>query len=302
MLVEIKNTTVKYGKLLVIDNLNWSLEKGENWAVLGPNGSGKSTLVNLILGDNLQAYANDIYLFGKRKGSGETVWDIKKKIGFVSSGLQIHYRKQILAHDVILSGFFDSIGLYRHATPEQQLIAQGWIETLGISEKSKKRFNQLSYGEKRLILIARAMVKSPPLLIMDEPCQGLDKENRKMIAWYQERNRLLTQVLFTRKRDMVKLYPCSWFDTNMLPLSCFVRKKPYFTLISARWWFFFKSWKVWMKKQDLKKTPGFDPTRNYPYFSGKFYPDRIKGSGYINKVAKWWWRTVGIPVDREAGK
>lgn len=181
VLVEIKNTTVKYGKLLVIDNLNWSLKKGENWAVLGPNGSGKSTLVNLILGDNLQAYANDIYLFGKRKGSGETVWDIKKKIGFVSSGLQIHYRKQILASDVILSGFFDSIGLYRHATPEQQLIAQGWIETLGISEKSKKRFNQLSYGEKRLILIARAMVKSPPLLIMDEPCQGLDKENRKMI-------------------------------------------------------------------------------------------------------------------------
>ena len=181
ILVEMKNTTVKYGDLLVLDRLNWVARAGENWAVLGPNGAGKSTLLNLIIGENPQAYANRIYLFGRRRGSGETIWEIKKNIAFVSSELQVRYRKKIRAYDVILSGFFDSIGLYRHATAKQHEIARQWVEDLGVGEKSERRFDRLSYGEKRLILIARAMVKSPILLILDEPCQGLDRENRRMV-------------------------------------------------------------------------------------------------------------------------
>ncbi len=181
VLVEMKQVTVKYGDLTVLDNLDWTLKTGENWTILGPNGSGKSTFLNLITGDNQQADANEIVSFGKRKGSGESVWDIKKKIGVASSQLQRHYRKKIRACDVILSGFFDSVGLYRSATPAQRSIAEKWMETIGMADRSQRLFDQFSYGEKRMILIARAMVKMPLLLILDEPCQGLDKENRQMM-------------------------------------------------------------------------------------------------------------------------
>lgn len=181
VLVKMEQVVVKYGDLLVLDKLDWKVRSGENWAVLGPNGSGKSTLLNLMMGDHPQAYANRIHLFGKRRGSGETIWEIKQNIALVSAQLQISYRKKIKAGDVILSGFFDSIGLHRQATASQREIADRWIDNLRISSLTHKVFQQLSYGEKRLILIARAMVKTPVLLILDEPCQGLDQSNRMMI-------------------------------------------------------------------------------------------------------------------------
>jgi len=181
VLIKLKQTTVRYGDLLVLDRLDWTMHAGENWAILGPNGSGKSTLLSLIVGDNLQSYSNEIYLFGNRKGSGETVWDIKKKIGIVSSELQIHYRKRIKVYDVVLSGFFDSIGLYRNAALQQYAAARRWLEILGIPDKAEQRFDKLSYGERRMVLVARAMVKSPTILVLDEPCQGLDAANRQMV-------------------------------------------------------------------------------------------------------------------------
>jgi len=181
VLIEMKDTTVKYNDLVVLDQLNWSMKKGENWAVLGPNGSGKSTIVKLILGDNLQGYANQVMLFEKRKGSGETLWEIKKHIGAVSSELQVQYRKKMSAYDVIASGFYDSIGLYQYPTPKQKAIVDGWIELLKIGDISNQPYHQLSYGQKRMILLARAMLKSPALLIMDEPCHGLDILNRRRI-------------------------------------------------------------------------------------------------------------------------
>jgi len=181
VLIRMKQATVRYGDLLVLDRLDWTMRAGENWAILGPNGSGKSTLLNLIVGDNLQSYSNEIYLFGSRKGSGETVWDIKRKIGMVSSELQIHYRKRIQVYDVVLSGFFDSIGLYRNATLPQYAAARRWLEIMEIPDKAGQRFDKLSYGERRMVLVARAMVKSPAILILDEPCQGLDAANRRMV-------------------------------------------------------------------------------------------------------------------------
>ncbi|MEM4720980.1 MAG: ATP-binding cassette domain-containing protein [Candidatus Methanomethylicaceae archaeon] len=181
VLIEMKDTTVHYNGRIVLDRLNWVMRRGENWAILGPNGSGKSTIVKLILGENLQGYSNQITLLGKKKGSGETLWEIKKWIGAVSSELQIQYRKKMSAYDVIASGFYDSIGLYQYPSPKEKAIVNQWIELLNLEEISKMPFHQLSYGQKRMILIARAMVKSPILLILDEPCHGLDLINRKWV-------------------------------------------------------------------------------------------------------------------------
>jgi len=180
-LIRMRNVNVHYGEKVVLKNFYWSVEQGENWKIVGPNGSGKSTLLSLICGDNLQAYANEIYLFGRRRGTGESIWDIKQKIGFVSSEFQVRYRQPVTALKVVLSGFFDSIGYYRPASVTQKERALSLMELLEITNLADLDFTRLSYGQQRLILIARAMIKSPPLLILDEPCQGLDRTNRNRV-------------------------------------------------------------------------------------------------------------------------
>ena len=181
VLVSMDDVTVKYENTIILDGLNWTMKSGENWVILGPNGCGKTTLLNLVTGDNPQAYANKIYLFGKRRGSGESIWDIKSRTGIVSSEFHIRYRKPITAFEVVLSGFFDSVGLYRNASIEQKENAEHWLEVLGIADKSDRIFNQLSYGGQRMLLLARSLVKMPQILILDEPYQGLDRINRGRI-------------------------------------------------------------------------------------------------------------------------
>jgi molybdate transport system ATP-binding protein len=178
VLIRMKDTTVRYKDVVVLERVNWTVRQGENWMILGPNGAGKTTMLKLILGENLQGYANEIYLFGRRKGSGENIWDIKRNIGFISSELQAHYPTHLSAFDVVCSGFFDSIGLFRLCSDEQKDTARAWIHTLGIASLTDQYFGQLSHGQRRLVLIARAMVKSPVLLMLDEPCDGLDMANR----------------------------------------------------------------------------------------------------------------------------
>ncbi len=181
VLVEMKNTTVRYRDVVVLNRINWKMKTGENWAISGPNGAGKTTLLSLIAGENLQAYANEVYLFGTRRGSGESIWEIKEQIGIISSEFQIRYRRPIRVLDVVLSGFFDSVGLFRHGTAQQREMAKQWTRFIHMAEREDTPFSQLSYGEQRLVLLARAMVKVPLLLILDEPCQGLDRINRRMI-------------------------------------------------------------------------------------------------------------------------
>ena len=198
VLVAMKKIYISYNGVPVLRNIDWKIKKGEHWALVGPNGSGKTTLLSLILGDNPQAYANDITLFGRRKGTGESIWEVKQKIGFVSPELHLHFPLDISGFDAVCSGFFDSVGLYRRCSQEQRQIAGLWMENLGLSKYSETMFDKLSDGTQRLILIARALVKQPLLLIMDEPCQGLDQENRNRVLNLVDSigNQLGTTVIF----------------------------------------------------------------------------------------------------------
>jgi molybdate transport system ATP-binding protein len=180
-LIAMKNVEVRYGEKCVLTRFDWTVAPGEHWRISGPNGAGKSTLLSLVSGDNSQAYANDISLFGIKRGSGESVWDIKKRIGMVSTALQQDYRVGVTVRIVVISGFFDSIGVYNQYSKRQMEIALDWLEMLHMEKHIDTPFRNLSYGEQRLVLLARAMVKQPDLLILDEPCQGLDDINREMV-------------------------------------------------------------------------------------------------------------------------
>jgi molybdate transport system ATP-binding protein len=147
----------------------------------GPNGSGKSTLLELITGDHPQAYCNDLHLFGRRRGSGETVWDIKKNVGLVSARLHRDYRVGGSVEDVLVSGLFDSIGVYQPREPSHVARAHAWLAWLDLGVPPSAPFRALSFGQQRLVLIARAAIKVPPLVVMDEPTSGLDPDNRARV-------------------------------------------------------------------------------------------------------------------------
>jgi molybdate transport system ATP-binding protein len=181
VLIEMKGVMVRYGSVLVLNDFNWTVRENENWAILGPNGAGKTTILRLILGDNPQSYANEITLFGRKKGTGETIWDIKKHIGVVSSDLHAQYYGKTSALEIVCSGFFDSIGLYRSCSLQQKRAAGDWLGLMGAGDLPNKTFDHLSFGQRQLILLARAMVKNPRLLVLDEPCDGLDADNRRKL-------------------------------------------------------------------------------------------------------------------------
>ncbi len=180
-LVTMKNGRIAYGDTVIFDQLSWQINPGEHWQVSGANGSGKTCLLNLITGDHPQCYVNDIQIFGMQRGQGETIWDIKQHIGYVSSALQWEYKVSVSVRNAIISGFYDSIGIYQQYSDEQKNIANQWLALLGLDAYADRPFNQLSFGDQRLVLIARAMVKHPPLLILDEPCLGLDDINRQLV-------------------------------------------------------------------------------------------------------------------------
>ncbi|NJX16335.1 ATP-binding cassette domain-containing protein [Tamlana crocina] len=181
-LVKFNKVNVAYGGRTIVKDICWEIKPGEFWQLVGPNGSGKSTLLTLISGDNPKAYNQDILLFGMKKGTGETVWDIKSNIGHYTSEMLRGFRRLDSIEKMILSGFFDSIGLYKYPTERQIHIAHQWLKLIGLFEKKDKDFVFLSPGHKRLVLIARAMVKHPPLLILDEPTNGLDDTDAKIFS------------------------------------------------------------------------------------------------------------------------
>src|SRR5258708_6132253 len=189
--IKMVNVTVQYGGKTLLKAVNWQVKKGERWNVSGPNGAGKSTLLSLITADNPQAYANEIWLFDRRRGSGETIWEIKQRIGFVSPELHLYFDYSANCFEVIASGLFDTIGLFRPLTREQEACVLLWMKLLSLTEFRSKRLAELSTGHQRMVLLARALIKNPPMLILDEPCQGLDDEQT---AYFREFINLLCEA------------------------------------------------------------------------------------------------------------
>lgn len=176
-----RGVRVGYDGHAILDGIDWRVRRGEKWALLGNNGSGKSTLLGLVFGDNPQAYANDIVLFDRRRGTGESIWDIKRRIGFVSPEMAAYYRKNVNCEDVAVSGFHDVIGAAFAATGEQYDKARRWMEVFGVGHLYGQPFLKISSGQRQLLLLARAFVKEAGVMVLDEPMHGLDPCNRERV-------------------------------------------------------------------------------------------------------------------------
>ena len=180
--IELDNCNVSYGKNVILRNVSWKVNAGEKWALLGANGSGKSTLLSLVYADNPQSYRNDITLFDHRRGSGESIWDIKRRIGYISPEMHLYFNDAADLLTVVATGFFDNVGCFRRPNDEQKAVAMQWLKAMGIEKLATRRFPTLSSGEQRLALIARTLLKNAPLLILDEPLHGLDMAKKTLVA------------------------------------------------------------------------------------------------------------------------
>lgn len=197
--VNMQKVCIRYGSRTILKDLDWRVMNGERWALSGQNGAGKSTLLSLVCADNPQSYACNIVLFDDRRGSGETIWDIKKHIGYVSPEMHRAYQRDLPAIRIVASGLKDSVGLYVKPRPEEYDICRWWLGVFGMADKADTTFLKLSSGEQRLVLLARAFVKDPELLILDEPLHGLDDRNRQLVkdvteAFCRRRNKTLIMV------------------------------------------------------------------------------------------------------------
>jgi molybdate transport system ATP-binding protein len=205
--VKMSDVHVYYGEKTLLEHIDWEVRRGERWNVSGPNGAGKSTLLSLITADNPQAYANDIWLFDRKRGSGETIWEVKHKIGFVSPELHLYFDYGATCFQVIASGLFDTIGLFRELSGEQTRQVALWIKLLSLDDLRASRLAQLSTGQQRMVLLARALIKNPPMLILDEPCQGLDEDQTGYF------------------RQLIGLL-CEAFDTTLIYVSHYKEELP----------------------------------------------------------------------------
>ncbi len=197
--IKMNHVSIRYGERTILQDLDWTVHNGERWALTGQNGSGKSTLLSLVCADNPQSYACDITLFDHQRGTGESIWDIKRHIGYVSPEMHRSYLRDIPVVRIVASGLKDSVGLYIKPNAEELAICQWWLDIFGMAGQYNRSFLKLSSGEQRLVLLARAFVKDPQLLILDEPLHGLDLWNRRRVkdiieTFCQRQNKTMVMV------------------------------------------------------------------------------------------------------------
>jgi len=208
-LIQFNQVNVHYNDVPIVKDICWQINTGEFWQLIGPNGSGKTTLLSMIYGDNPKAYGQNLLLFGKRKGTGESVWEIKEKIGYFSSSIIQQFDRMDTLEQMIISGFNDSIGLYIFPTDMQIQLAAQWLKLLNLYDQKQELFRNLSMAQQRLLLIARAMVKHPPLLILDEPTAGIDDESALLFTALVNKiaDESHTAILYVSHREELGLHP-----------------------------------------------------------------------------------------------
>lgn len=205
---EIRQGLIKYGERVILDNFNWRVGKGECWVLTGRNGSGKSLLLSMICADNPQGYANDIILFDRRRGTGESIWDIKDSIGYVSPEMQLFFRSDQTVADIVARGKRNSLDRYAPLSETDINEASLWMKILGVAHLAERKFNTLSSGEQRLALLAAAMIRQPELLVLDEPLHGLDRQAKK---------RVMDVIDFLVKRNETTLIYVTHYDSEIPP-------------------------------------------------------------------------------------
>tara|TARA_R110000868_G_scaffold81558_1_gene230759 strand:- start:2385 stop:3623 length:1239 start_codon:yes stop_codon:yes gene_type:complete len=213
-LISLKNIHVSYDDKLILNKINWKINKREFWQLKGKNGTGKTTLLSMITGENSKGYGQELFLFGQKKGSGESIWDIKKKIGYYSPTLTHNFYGEHTVEHMIISGLNDSIGLYKYPTEIQIRLAKEWLELLHMYSQKNDLFIDLPIGQQRLVMVARAMIKHPLLLILDEPTESLDDDSAALFVALTNKisQESDTTILFVSHRDEPGLQPKKIFE------------------------------------------------------------------------------------------
>jgi molybdate transport system ATP-binding protein len=179
-IIKLENVTIKYGDKTILDQFNWEVKPGSRWLLKGPNGSGKSTLLSLLIGENPQAYSQNFWLFDRKRGTGESIWDVKRPTGFVAPELSRYFPSNQTCRKVILSGLFDTMGLFKKVTEAQEALASKWMKLFDLESLAELPISRLSLENQRWALLARALIKQPELLILDEASQGMDEFQRRL--------------------------------------------------------------------------------------------------------------------------
>ncbi|WP_425236162.1 ATP-binding cassette domain-containing protein [Ulvibacterium sp.] len=228
VLVDLKNVTVQFGDKRVLDAIDWKIEKGEFWQLMGKNGSGKTTILSMITGENPKGYGQELYIFGHKKGSGESVWELKEKMGYFTPAMTDKFTGYHTLEHMIVSGLTDSIGLYTKPTEAQLRLAAEWLRLIGMWDLKDTHFHNLTMGQQRLIMTVRAMVKHPLLLILDEPTAGLDDASADLLVALVNKmaSESDTAIIFVSHRKEPGLNPDFVYELQMTPTGSRGNKKP----------------------------------------------------------------------------
>ena len=218
ILFDLKHVNVRFGDTDVIKDLNWTVRKGEHWAVMGENGAGKSTLLGMLTADHPQIYNNDITLLGERPGHGLNIWDHKAKLGFFSPEMALQYREDLSLLDVLCTGFTPNLCRAENITWEEKAKAREWLNYLGFEDPTIS-IRKISPIDKRLVLMARAAIRPPEVLLLDEPTQGLKGE-------YREKLFHLLQLLSTQTTIIL----VSHYEEEWPPCMTHLLRMPKFSL------------------------------------------------------------------------